>query len=237
MTVLNLTPQQTAELMAKWLMKAASVDSAAGWGRDAGYQEASLFGAARRHARLYEEVALLHGAIAIFAIDHVLPLPFARQVTESFGELAHTLLFPAFERHDPSFRGRWAERRTRYVSLLQGDRQAIALSIAFLQTLGVDPLRHLSNQVQCAARIAQTVADAQGVLGHVRLRRPRTALEQFEDRLRDWPALQADSARRLMRALREGRVSEASMFYDRLSVAQSREVHEVLEEMDRAGRG
>ena len=54
--------------------------------------------------------------------------------------------------------------------------------------------------------------------------------------LRDWPAPQADSALRLFRALRDGRVEEAGRFYDRLTVAQSRAVHEALDELARASQ-
>lgn len=234
--MLNLTAQQTGELLAKWLLKVTGADRVAAWGHDIGFDNAPLFGAAKRHARLYEEVALLHGAIALFAIEQALPAAQSRTVVEAFSAMAHAVLFPAFEQ-DPAFRGRWVARREHYMRLLRADRQAIAASLACMQYLGLDPLKNLRGQVQCAARIAQAVADAQGVLGHVRLQRPRGTLETFEERISSWPSAQAESARRLFRALREGHVAEASVHYDRLTVAQSREVHEVLEELEQARRG
>lgn len=234
--MLNLTPQQTGDLLAKWLLKAASVDVASNWGREVGYGDSPLFGPARRHSQLFEEVALLHGAIAIFAVGHALPNPHGKAVVEAFAALAQASLFPAFEQHDPAFKGRWVERRARYTKLLQADRQAVAASIAFMHYLELDPLRNLEGQVRCAARISQAVVDAQGVLGHVRLKRPRSAQDAFEERIRDWPAPQADSALRLFRALRDGRVEEAGRFYDRLTVAQSRAVHEALDELVRASQ-
>lgn len=233
--MLNLTPQQTGELLAKWLMKMTAPDAVASWGRDIGFDNAPLFGAAKRHARLYEEVALLHGSIALFAVEQSLPLAQMRAVVNAFSAVAHAVLFPAFEQ-DPAFRGRWVARREHYLRLLRADRQAVGVSLAFMQYLGLDPLKNLRSQVACAARIAQAAADAQGVLGHVRLQRPRSTLDAFEERIRGWPEAQAESARRLFRALRDGAVAEASTYYDRLTVAQSREVHEVFEELDQARR-
>lgn len=233
--MLNLTPQQTGELLAKWLMKMTAPDAVASWGRDIGFDNAPLFGAAKRHARLYEEVALLHGSIALFAVEQALPLAQTRAVVNAFSAVAHAVLFPAFEQ-DPAFRGRWVARREHYLRLLRADRHAVGVSLAFMQYLGLDPLKNLRSQVACAARIAQAAADAQGVLGHVRLQRPRSTLDAFEERIRGWPEAQAESARRLFRALRDGAVAEASTYYDRLTVAQSREVHEVFEELDQARR-
>ena len=228
---MHLTHRQCAEALMKWYLAKLAVDNVRAMGREVGYSDSSFFGGSKRRTRLMEEVAILHSALGIQCVNGAFDTADATLVIDNFLELARTSVLAALERRNREFKARYTARIGSYFNALAATREnAIGMSFIFMKSLDVDPLKNVEKQVYCAARIHSVVKQTMDVLQRIEIRQATPALDVFKREIQSWPAEQAETALRILKAVMTGAPeSEIRKHWGALTVSQVQRVGQLLE--------
>lgn len=156
--------RQFGDLLASWLAKSGGAEAAKEVAAEIGYNDAPLFGAAKKKMRLISELVSIHAAIAIFCVNQVFDHANAKAVIDAFLAISNKSIFSWIESKDAGFSKTYEARMAEYFKILHGDKAPLGLSFSLMQHLGKDPLKDMKGQVALAARLAGATKSTLAVL-------------------------------------------------------------------------
>lgn len=136
-----MSREQCGELLAVWLLKHGSPETAREVAHEAGYNVSPWFGAKKKRVRLPGELAIVNSALAISAVNEVFDVDDAKPIVDRFLDVARSSVFRTLEAADGTFKQRYEDRLPRYFEAQKGKKTVIGLSFEFMTNLDLDPVK------------------------------------------------------------------------------------------------
>lgn len=144
------TPEQIGYLLSILLTKASTAGGAEIIAKALDYDTKS---STEKRNKLVRELTPLNTSLLITAANIALPQDKIERAISSFLASAKTTIFEDIESQFPSFPRLYQDRMNAYYEALSRENAPIAVSYAFMNSMGFDPLSHMEKQVKVSTAL------------------------------------------------------------------------------------
>lgn len=162
--MLPISETQCGGILAMWLEKKSNPDIVKQIVAETGYNDSPFFGANAAKIKIIGNVTILNCAIAIIAVNAVVPKERCKGVIDSFLAAAKKPVFSWIESKDSSFNKKYTEQISDYFKATQSKQMVIGISYSFLENIGKNPLNCLEAQLLLNARISNMISETIDIL-------------------------------------------------------------------------
>jgi hypothetical protein len=144
------TPEQIGYLLSMLLTKASTADGAEIIAQALDYDTK---GSVENRNKLARELTPLNTSLLITAANIALPQDKVERVINSFLASARATIFEDIESQFPAFPLLYQDRLNTYYSALSQENAPIAVSYAFMNSMGFNPITHMEKQINVSTAL------------------------------------------------------------------------------------
>jgi len=202
-----MSEQQCGDLLAMWLGKACSPESAKAVAKEAGYNDSPFFGAKKKKIKLTSEIVMLNTALVIFAVNQVFEELQAKSIIDSFLAISNKSIFSVIEKKDSTFSIRYEKRLAKYFKILHEENLGIGISFHFLTYIDIDPLKSMQAQLLISDRFGKSLSQTIDILKSIDIEgrsKKQNPIDLLYEEAQNWPDDQAKTAFQLIQNVLSG---------------------------------